>query len=166
MGKETEQQAGDQAADVRDVVDMRDGEADHEVQADPEDQLADEAARPRLPAVARRAVDRKDECAEDAEDRAAGADGRLADQVRRARRGGADAADEVDDGEAARAEEGLVEAAELVEGPRVRGPMDPAAVKEHGGQETPVFAALQRAGKNRAELRQLVVVVLRVDGGL
>src|SRR4029077_6333476 len=40
------------------------------------------------------------------------------------------------------------------------------AVKEHGGDEAPVFAALQRSGKDRAELRQLVVVVLGVDRGL
>src|ERR1041384_5844950 len=57
----------------------------------------------------------------------------------RAQGGGDDAGGEVDDREAARAEEDLVERPELVEGPGVRGPVEPAAVEEHRGDEAPVL---------------------------
>ena len=75
-GIRSEDQAGDQAAEVGGVVDEGEAVADGDVHGDPEDQLADQAARPRLVAVQRRAADREDERAHDAEDRAARADGR------------------------------------------------------------------------------------------
>src|SRR4051794_26762213 len=73
---EAENQAGDQAAEVRCVVDEGEAVADADVHDNPEEQLADQASRPRLISIQRRAADREDERAHDSEDRAARADGR------------------------------------------------------------------------------------------
>src|ERR1700730_5393181 len=103
MRQESEQQTGRQAGHVGDVVDEREIQPDADVHDDPEDELPDESARPRLMPILRRTADGEDEGAEDAEDRAAGTNGGAVASQRAGNRR-AEAAGEVDQGEAWRSE--------------------------------------------------------------
>src|SRR4051794_16470841 len=146
---QAEDQARDQTAEVGRVVDEGEAVTDGDVHRDPEEQLADEAARPRLVAVQRRAADREDERAHDSEYRAARADrGTFVED--RAGDPRHDAGGEEDQREALRSEKDFVQRAELVERPRVREPVQPADVEEHVGDQPPHFAAQHELVRERA----------------
>ena len=53
MGNQPEEQSGHEASHVRDVVDHLDARTNGEVQDDPEDDLSDQPADPRLVTVTR-----------------------------------------------------------------------------------------------------------------
>src|SRR5437867_10898168 len=95
MWQKAEQQARDQAGDVRRVVDELHRESDHDVDGDPEDELPDQVFRPWLMSILRRSADGENERAEDAEDRAAGTYCRAV-LVERAGDRRTDSADEID----------------------------------------------------------------------
>src|SRR5438874_12466023 len=111
MRQEAEQQTGDEPADMGDIVDERQPVSDIEIEGDPEEELSDQALRPRLVPILRRTPDREDERAQDTEDRTAGADAGGMD-VKGAGNPRADAAGEVDQREAFRSEQHFVESAE------------------------------------------------------
>src|SRR2546428_1645850 len=107
-------------------------------------------------AILRRASNGEDERAENAEDRAAGTNGRPV-LVERAGNRRADSTDEINQRKASRSEQRLVQRAELIQRPGVEKPVQPAAVEEHGGDEPEIFAALEQTRHDGTEIDHALI---------